>query len=43
VDVFIPEGDEALEQTCYMVQLMKVANTPRLYPRQAGTPAKQPL
>jgi 16S rRNA (guanine527-N7)-methyltransferase len=43
VDVFIPEGVEALEQTCYMVQLMKVANTPRLYPRQAGTPAKNSL
>jgi 16S rRNA (guanine527-N7)-methyltransferase len=43
VDVFIPEGVPALDATCYMVQLMKVANTPRHYPRQAGTPAKNPL
>jgi 16S rRNA (guanine527-N7)-methyltransferase len=43
MDVFIPDGVDALETTCYMVQIMKVANTPRQYPRQAGTPAKSPL
>ena len=43
VDVFIPDGVPVLEATCYLVQLMKVANTPRHYPRQAGTPAKNPL
>jgi 16S rRNA (guanine527-N7)-methyltransferase len=42
-DVYWPEGHPGLEDTCFMVQLVKVARTPKGYPRPAGLAAKEPI
>lgn len=42
-DVAWPDAPADLQETCYMVQFIKVKPTPKGYPRQPGIPARQPL